>query len=211
MSGFKPAEDLGDLIVKYSDPGPMGSMEPYINTTEQEGQRNTTQNRFAYGDQLGIDDILLVTGSDVSESLKRQRLFVVAGPPIIPMRFMGQSEEIRTAIVSLRLYWKNYGKGRDLITAIMDFVLGRDIYVQTALTSPEADAMNPLRSFIKQDDAEEAGDNIMNEKNVIKYLDVNATISEPTHPGKFIEQLDVLSCTFRMVYPQLDAFPDYNG
>ena len=197
MSGFKPAEDLGDLIRRYSDRvlTPTG---PFIDTTEKVGQQNTIQKRFAYGDQLGIDDILLVTGSDVSESLKRQRLFVVAGPPIVPMRFMNQSEEIRTAIVSLRLYWKNYGKGRDLITAIMDFLLGRDIWVQTELT----DETNPFRSFISKAVAGVAGTAVP-----IKYLDVNATISEPTHPGKFIEQLEVLSCTFRMVYPQASTVP----
>ena len=181
MSGFQPAEDMGDLIARYGD-----DMFTSMNI-----------DKFEYGYNLFISSPII--NPVHNRGRKTNLLGILSGTPAPPKRFMGQEEEIRMANISLRLLWVNFGTGREILTAIMDYVLGKDIYIQPNLKASEPE----WRSFITEQKAKDAVKSMTPKAPPpIKYLDVNSINSEPLHPGKLIEQQHVLSCNFRMVYPQ---------
>ena len=56
-----------------------------------------------------------------------QGLYVAAGAPVPPVRFMGQAEEIKSVIVRLSLRWKAYGEGHFLAVEVNNYLLGKPL------------------------------------------------------------------------------------
>ena len=95
-----------------------------------------------------------------------QALYMTAGAPIAPIRFMGQADEIRRIIVRLSLKWRNYEDGHALAVEINRFLFGKTLTLNSPNPNPN-DNPNDIKS----------GD----------ILDFHALNSEPILSGPFRE------------------------
>ena len=148
-------------------------------------------------------------------------LFIDSGTAFSPMRFMGQLSEIRHTRVLLQLRSIDYKNGRKRMIAVMDFLLGKKVYVYPG-DPPDPDDPNPpdtrvawhtldvddvpdptpplddpnrmLRRFISSDEDVDPP--------VLEYLDVYTTSSEPIHSGPNPSNHHFFTTTYNMVYIQ---------
>ena len=143
-------------------------------------------------------------------------IFIDMGTAFSPTRFMGQGNEIRYARALLHLRSTNYRKGREIMINMMNFLLGKKLYVHPGdpddprfpyeLDDPKArivwhdlDIANPtdmagkitsLRHIASTDNTK------------LEYLDVYTTSSEPIHSGPDVRKSHFFTTTYNLVYNQ---------
>ena len=109
------------------------------------------------------------------KGIAKNALYITAGAPIAPIRFMGQAEEIRRIIVRLSLKWTAYGEGHALAVEINRYLFEFGIDKRIQLPSPPAATLvPPLRRFMPVNNNPSPND-ILNDD----ILDFHALNSEP--------------------------------
>ena len=130
----------------------------------------------------------------------KNALFIDSGTAFSPVRFMGQSNEIRHARVLLHLRSVGYKEGGELMRKAMDFLLGKKVYVHPG----DPDDLDSRIVWYKLNDGEEGDCTFIDEDDstLLEYLDVYTTSSEPIHSGPDRADSHFFTATYNMVYAQ---------
>ena len=111
--------------------------------------------------------------------VKKKALYMTAGAPVMPIRFMGQDEEIRRIIVRLSLKWNDYLEGHALAVEINRYLFKFGIDKRIPPKLPKV-LVPPLRRFMPVNNNPSPND-ILNKH----ILDFHALNSEPILSGPF--------------------------
>ena len=81
------------------------------------------------------------------EGVPKNALYITAGAPIAPIRFMGQAEEIRRIIIRLSLKWTTYSEGHALAVEINRYLFKFGIDKRIPPKPPKV-LVPPFRRFM---------------------------------------------------------------
>ena len=144
-------------------------------------------------------------------------IFIDMGTAFSPTRFMGQGNEIRYARALLHLRATSYRKGRETMIDMMNFLLGKKLYVQLGKPADprfphKLDDPNPRIVWHEPsipNDTDPMTGKITALKFIasinpptLEYLDVYTTSSEPIHSGPDVRKNHFFTTTYNMVYNQ---------
>ena len=143
--------------------------------------------------------------------------FIDMGTAFNPTRFMGQRNEIRYARALLHLRAASLREGRKIMMEMMDFLLGKKLYVHPGKPSDlkfpyKLDDIDPRivwHELGTPNDTDPITGKITALKLIAKtdttkleYLDLYTTSSEPTHSGPDPAKRHFFTSTYNMVYNQ---------
>ena len=124
------------------------------------------------------------------KGIRTDALYITAGAPIAPIRFMGQAEEIRRIIVRLSLKWTEYEVGHALAVEINRFLFGETLTLNNPNPNPNDISTDenlpgsPPSDDILDFHALNSEPILSNPSNTIFYFAMNYSVDYITRPFK---------------------------